>query len=57
MTRRHSTDTTAAAMSWLSWNLAMNPDIQDKLIEEIDSVLEKHAKERRFKKSTQKKKV
>ncbi len=42
------TDTTSTAMSWLSWNLAMNQDIQDKLIEEIDSVLEKHVKEKRY---------
>lgn len=36
------TDTTANALTWLSYNLAMNPEIQDKLIEEVDSVLEKH---------------
>lgn len=35
-------ETTATALTWLSYNLAMNPDIQDKLIDEVDTVLEKH---------------
>lgn len=41
-------DTTATALSWLAYNLAMNPEIQDKLCEEIDSVLEKHVEKKNF---------
>lgn len=39
-------DTTATALGWLAYNLAMNPATQDKLCEEIDSVLEKHVKQK-----------
>jgi cytochrome P450 len=35
-------DTTSITLSWTSYNLAMHPDVQDKLIEEVDRVLEKH---------------
>lgn len=38
------TDTTAVALTYISYNLAMNPEIQDKLINEVDSVLEKFVK-------------
>lgn len=36
------TDTTAVTLSWVSHNLAMYPEIQDKLIQEIDDALERH---------------
>ena len=29
-------DTTAITLCWLSYQLALNPDVQDKLIAEID---------------------
>ena len=35
------TDTTAVTLSWVTHNLALYPECQDKLIDEIDSVLEK----------------
>lgn len=35
-------ETTSTALSWISYNLAMHPDIQDKLIQEIDDALERH---------------
>ena len=41
-------ESTATNLTWLSYKLAMHPDIQDKLIEEIDSVLEKHVKYLKF---------
>lgn len=36
------TDTTANALGFVSYNLAMHQEVQDKLIVEIDSVLEKY---------------
>ena len=36
------TDTTDTALSWISHNLALYPEIQDKLIQEIDEALERH---------------
>jgi len=36
------TETTATTLCWITHNLVMNPECQDKLIEEVDSVLEKH---------------
>ena len=35
-------ETTATTLGWISYNLALNHQVQDKLIEEVDSVLEKH---------------
>lgn len=35
-------ETTATVLSYITYNLAMNPDCQDKLIKEIETVLEKH---------------
>ena len=35
-------DTTSITLCWTSYNLAMHPDVQEKLIEEVDRVLEKH---------------
>ena len=35
-------ETTATTLGWVSFSLAVNPGCQAKLIEEIDSVLEKH---------------
>jgi cytochrome P450 len=35
-------ETTSTSICWIAHNLAMNPECQDKLIEEVDSVLEKH---------------
>lgn len=32
-------DTTASTMTFMTYNLATNPECQDRLIEEIDSVL------------------
>ena len=37
-------DTTANTLSFLAYNLAMNPEYQDKLCEEIDEVLERHVR-------------
>ena len=36
------TDTTDSALTAISFELAVNPEIQDELIKEIDTVLEKH---------------
>lgn len=36
------TETTAVTLGYTSYNLAMNPTVQDKLVKEIDLVLEKH---------------
>ncbi len=33
-------DTIANTLSFLAYNLAMNPEVQDKLMEEIDSVFD-----------------
>ena len=35
-------DTTSNTLSFLAYNLAMNPEYQDKLCEEIDEVMERH---------------
>ena len=37
-------DTTASTLQFLAYELALNSDIQDKLIQEIDDVLGKVAK-------------
>lgn len=37
-------ESTAAALEWTSYNLAMHPQIQQRLIDEIDSVLDKHVR-------------
>ncbi len=36
------TDSTAAVLYWVSYKLALHPEIQDKLINEVDSILEKY---------------
>ncbi len=36
------TDTTANTLSWVSHNLALNMDVQEKLIEEVDTILDKY---------------
>lgn len=36
------TETTAVTLSWLAYNLVFYPECQDKLIQEVDSVLEEH---------------
>ncbi len=33
-------DTTGKTLSFLAYSLALNPEVQDKLIEEVDSVLD-----------------
>lgn len=35
-------ETTATTLAWITHNLALNPDCQNKLIEEVDTVLEKY---------------
>ena len=35
-------DTTATTLTWITHNLALYPESQDKLIEEVDSILEHH---------------
>ena len=35
-------ETTGTTLTNVSYNLAMNPEVQDKLIEEIDTVLDSH---------------
>ena len=35
-------ETTSTTLCFIAYNLAMNPDCQEKLIEEIDTILEKH---------------
>ena len=35
-------DTTATTLCWISHNLAMNPECQERLIKEVDSELEKY---------------
>lgn len=35
-------DTTATTLSFISYNLAMNPECQEKLCFEIDQILENH---------------
>lgn len=35
-------DTTTAALEFISYNLAMNQNVQNKLIDEIDRILEQH---------------
>jgi cytochrome P450 len=37
-------DTIATTLSFISYNLATNPEVQERLIKEIDSILEKHVK-------------
>ena len=37
-------ETTATTLCFIAYNLSMNQDCQDKLIEEIDRVLDKHVK-------------
>lgn len=37
-------ETTATTLEWVSYCLAKHQDVQDKLIAEIDQVLEKHVK-------------
>lgn len=37
-------DTTATTLSMTAYNLALYPECQDKLIEEIDSAMEKHVR-------------
>ena len=34
-------DTTATTLGWLTYDLALNPDVQDKLIDEIDAEIGK----------------
>ena len=36
------TDTTSTALGYVSYNLAMHSEYQEKLIKEIDTVIEKH---------------
>jgi cytochrome P450 len=36
------TDTTTTTLCWISHNLAMNPECQERLIKEVDSELEKY---------------
>ena len=35
-------ETTATTLEWITYNLVMNPQVQETLIQEIDSVLEKY---------------
>ncbi len=35
-------ETTSTTLCFIAYNLAMNPDCQERLIEEIDTILEKH---------------
>ena len=35
-------ETTSTTICWIAHNLAMSPECQDKLIEEVDTVLEQH---------------
>lgn len=35
-------ETTATTLEFITYNLAMNPDVQEKLIHEVDAVLENH---------------
>ena len=35
-------ETTATTLEFIAYNLATHPAVQDKLIKEVDSVLEKH---------------
>ena len=35
-------ETTATTLGWITHNLALNPECQDRLIEEVDAVLDKH---------------
>jgi cytochrome P450 len=35
-------ETTATTLGWITHNLVMNPDCQQKLIEEVDAALDKH---------------
>jgi cytochrome P450 len=35
-------ETTATTLGWITHNLTLNPECQDKLIEEVDAVLDKH---------------
>ncbi|GFY55818.1 cytochrome P450 3A8 [Trichonephila inaurata madagascariensis] len=36
-------ETTASTLTFLAYELALNPEWQDKLIEEVDKVFEKHS--------------
>ena len=35
-------ETTATTLGWVSYFLALNPDVQERLIQELDTVLDKH---------------
>lgn len=39
-------ETTATALEFIAYHIAMHQDVQDKLIEEIDQVLKKHVSEK-----------
>jgi cytochrome P450 family 3 subfamily A len=37
-------ETTATTLNYIAYNLAFNPDVQDKLIDEVDQVLDNNVK-------------
>lgn len=37
-------ETTATALEFISYNLAMHQDVQDRLIQEVDQILKKHVR-------------
>lgn len=41
-------ETTATTLEWITYNLALNPEVQETVIQEIDSVLEKYVLDRYF---------
>lgn len=38
-------DTTAATLEFVTYNLVMNPQVQNKLINEVDQTIEKHVRQ------------